>query len=59
MLSVEEALEKVLALVTPLGCETVALRDARGRVMAAPATAQLTQPPFSASAMDGYWIAAP
>ena len=59
MLSVEEALDKVLALVAPLGCETVALRDALGRVMAAPATAQLTQPPFSASAMDGYWIAAP
>ncbi|MEX1660655.1 gephyrin-like molybdotransferase Glp [Thioclava sp. 15-R06ZXC-3] len=58
MLSVEEALEKVLALVATLGCETVALRDARGRVMAAPAQAQLTQPPFSASAMDGYWIAA-
>jgi molybdopterin molybdotransferase len=59
MLSVEEALEKVLALVAPLGCETVALRDALGRVMTAPATAQLTQPPFSASAMDGYWITAP
>ena len=58
MLSVEEALREVLALVEPLGSETVPLRRALGRVMAAPATAKLTQPPFSASAMDGYWLAA-
>ncbi|KFE33549.1 gephyrin-like molybdotransferase Glp [Thioclava atlantica] len=58
MISVEEALEKVLALVEPLGTERVALRSALGRVMAEPAVARLTQPPFSASAMDGYWIAA-
>ncbi|OWY10254.1 molybdopterin molybdenumtransferase MoeA [Thioclava sp. F42-5] len=56
MLPVEEALEKVLTLVEPLGTERVSLRHALGRVMAEPATAQLTQPPFSGSAMDGYWL---
>lgn len=59
MISVEEALAKVLDLVGPLPAETVPLRAALGRVMAAPARAGLTQPPFSASAMDGYWLAAP
>ncbi|MDF1619377.1 gephyrin-like molybdotransferase Glp [Pseudothioclava nitratireducens] len=57
MIPVQDALEKVLALVAPLEAETVALRDALGRVMAAPAIAGLNQPPFSASAMDGYWLA--
>lgn len=56
LLPVEEALEKVLALVEPLGTELVPLRAAVGRVMAEPASARLTQPPFSASAMDGYWL---
>ncbi len=56
MISVEEALARVLALGKPLGTEPVPLHRARGRVMAKPATAALTQPPFSASAMDGYWL---
>ena len=54
MISVEDALTRCLALCTPLGAETVALRQAAGRVMIAPAMARLTQPPFAASAMDGY-----
>ena len=58
MISVEEALAKVLELVQPLGTETVPLRTGLGRVMAAPVKAALTQPPFAASAMDGYWLAA-
>lgn len=57
MISVAEALEKVLALVAPLPPERVGLRAARGRVLAEPAFAALTQPPFDASAMDGYWLA--
>ncbi|SIS80096.1 molybdopterin molybdotransferase MoeA [Phaeovulum vinaykumarii] len=59
MIEVEEALARVLALVAPLGAETVALRDALGRVLAAPVTARADQPPFAASAMDGYAVAAP
>lgn len=54
MITVEEALQRCFALVTPLPAETVPLRQAAGRVLAAPATARLTQPPFDASAMDGY-----
>lgn len=54
MLSVEEALALCLGLVSPLPFETVALRHAVGRMMAAPALARRDQPPFAASAMDGY-----
>ena len=54
MITVEEALARCLALAMPLSTETIALRHGNGRVMAAAATAQLTQPPFPASAMDGY-----
>ncbi|MFZ9200364.1 MAG: gephyrin-like molybdotransferase Glp [Paracoccaceae bacterium] len=54
MITVEEALQRCFALVTPLPSETVPLRQAAGRVLAQAATAQLTQPPFDASAMDGY-----
>lgn len=56
MLSVEEALDRCLALVSPLPSETVALRHAAGRMMAAPALATRDQPPFDASAMDGYAV---
>lgn len=54
MISVDEALARCLALVTPLSSEVIALRHGAGRMMAAPVTARLTQPPFDASAMDGY-----
>ena len=57
MIPVAEALEKVLALVTPLSTETVPIRHAAGRVLAEDAVARLTQPPFAASAMDGYAVA--
>ncbi len=59
MISVEAALARVLALGPVLGGETVVLRQAAGRVMVAPALARLTQPPFAASAMDGYAIQDP
>lgn len=54
MISVDEALARCFALVSPLGTETVPLRAAAGRVMAGPAIARRDQPPFAASAMDGY-----
>lgn len=57
MISVEEALLNCLFLVKPLDTETVALRNAAGRMMPAAATASRDQPPFPASAMDGYAIA--
>ena len=56
MISVAEALARCLALVSSLPAETVALRHAVGRMMAAPALALRDQPPFDASAMDGYAV---
>lgn len=54
MITVEEALARCFALLTPLPAETLPLRQGAGRVLLAPALARLTQPPFDASAMDGY-----
>lgn len=56
MITVEEALAKLLALVSPLGEEQVPLARAAGRVLARPVSARRDQPPFDASAMDGYAI---
>jgi molybdopterin molybdotransferase len=56
MISVEEALARCLALVAPLPSETVPLVQAAGRWMSAPAVATRDQPPFPASAMDGYAV---
>ena len=54
MISVEEALAKCFALTRPLDAETVPLRHAAGRVLARAVMATRDQPPFPASAMDGY-----
>ncbi|MCU9846665.1 molybdopterin molybdotransferase MoeA [Defluviimonas sp. WL0024] len=56
MISVDEALSRLFALSAPLGSETVPLRHGAGRVLAEPVVAGLDQPPFAASAMDGYAI---
>ena len=56
MISVDEALQRCLALVQPLSVETVPLAHAAGRHMPHPATASRAQPPFDASAMDGYAV---
>ena len=56
MITVEEALALIFALVTPLPTETVALSCANGRFMPNPAIAKRDQPPFAASAMDGYAV---
>lgn len=59
MISVEDALARVLALAGPVEIEAVPLRQAAGRWMAAPMAARRDQPPFAASAMDGYAVAGP
>lgn len=56
MITVEEALERVFAIVRPLPSEIVPLVRANGRMMPGPAKALRDQPPFAASAMDGYAI---
>lgn len=57
MIPVEEALARVLALAAPTGTETVPLAEANGRWLVGEATARRDQPPFPASAMDGYAVA--
>ena len=54
MITVNEALDAIFDLVTPCGTEEVPLAEAAGRALAAPVTATRLQPPFAASAMDGY-----
>ena len=56
MISVDEALGDVFDLIAPLGHETVPLREAAGRVLAADIVATRNQPPFAASVMDGYAV---
>ena len=58
LLSVADALARILDGLTPLDTETVALSEAHGRVLAEDLAARLTQPPFDASAMDGYAVRA-
>lgn len=54
LVPVAEALERLLDGVAALPGESVALMDAADRVLAEPLVALRTQPPFNASAMDGY-----
>lgn len=56
MISVEEALVRIAATFSALPGEMMPLDRAAGRVLAAKATASLTQPPADLSAMDGYAI---
>src|SRR6187551_3097153 len=58
LMSVAEALERVLADAQPLPAETVALKDALGRVLTQDLAALRTQPPEAVSAMDGYALRA-
>ena len=58
MISVEEALARVLAPLETLMPEQVSIADAVGRVLAEDVAARRTQPPFAVSAMDGYAVRA-
>jgi len=55
-ITVEEALETVLARFAPLEGEEVSLLEALGRVLAEEITAGEDIPPFQNSAMDGYAV---
>ena len=54
LLSLEEALTRILAAIEPLAAETVALPDALDRVLAEDVHATLDLPPFANSSMDGF-----
>ncbi|HZP97739.1 MAG TPA: gephyrin-like molybdotransferase Glp [Candidatus Limnocylindria bacterium] len=55
-LSVDEALERILARISPLETVEVPLLDALGAVLAEEAVADRDVPPFRNSAMDGYAV---
>ncbi len=58
LISVEEALLRVLDGVSPLAAEEVPIDAAHGRVLAATLASRRTQPPADLSSMDGYAVLA-
>ncbi len=56
LLPVSAVYESLLDDCLPLPAEMIPLAEADGRVLAAPLPARRTQPPFNASAMDGYAV---
>ena len=58
LLSIDAALERVLAHARPLATEDVPLERSAGRVLAEDAFATIDLPPFANSAMDGFAIRA-
>jgi molybdopterin molybdotransferase len=58
LLTVEDARARMLAAVGHLDAEDVPLAQALSRVLAQDVTARRDQPPFSASAMDGWAVRA-
>jgi molybdopterin molybdotransferase len=58
MLSVEEALERVLAAFEPLPSECVPVLETLGRVLAKDVHADMDIPPLTNTAMDGYAVRA-
>ena len=58
LMTVEGARAAMLALCPTLGVETVALAEGLGRFLAEDVIAKRDQPPFAASAMDGWAVRA-
>jgi len=58
MLEVKDALEKILAAISPLPAEIVPIIEAAHRVLAADIYAPHDLPPFANSSMDGYAVVA-
>jgi molybdopterin molybdotransferase len=56
LLTVDDARARMLAEIAPLEAETVLLADSVGRVLAEEVAAVRDQPPFRASAMDGWAV---
>ncbi|TYC65618.1 molybdopterin molybdotransferase MoeA [Stappia sp. BW2] len=56
LMPVSDALTKLLSGVMPLETELVSLENGNGRYLSEPLVSTRTQPPFAASAMDGYAI---
>ncbi len=58
MITVEEALERILSHIRPLGQEKVSISEALGRVVAEDIYARRHIPPLDNSGMDGYAVRA-
>jgi molybdopterin molybdotransferase len=58
MMPVDEAIERIFRKLPALGSESVPLARANRRVLTQPLVARHSQPPFDASAMDGYAVRA-
>lgn len=56
MISVHDAVTRILETVTPLAGERVSLFEASGRVLAETIASERAIPPFDNSAMDGYAV---
>lgn len=56
MISVREALDKILGDLKPVDTEIVSISEADGRVLAEDIIARRTQPPSDVSSMDGYAV---
>lgn len=56
MISVDEAITRIVSAFKPVESETVALSGASGRVLAEDAIARESQPPSPISSMDGYAV---
>jgi molybdopterin molybdotransferase len=58
MISVDEAVARIVSAFSALEAETVAIGAAEGRVLARDVVAKHNQPPYSVSSMDGYAVRA-
>src|SRR6266508_6030461 len=58
LLSIEDALARILERVRPLPSETIPIEEAAGRVLAEDVPAVVDLPPFPSSAMDGFAVRA-
>ncbi|HTE47499.1 MAG TPA: hypothetical protein VK636_19815, partial [Gemmatimonadaceae bacterium] len=56
--TVKEASDRILSGIRSLSTETVALRDALGRVLAEDVRSPIEHPPWDNSSMDGYAVRA-
>ena len=58
LISVDDALDRIFAKIEAPDTELIPLNRAHKRVLTSPLLAKHTQPPFDASAMDGYAVRA-
>lgn len=58
LLSVDEAVQRILAHIHPIEAETIHLTQALGRILAEDVVSEFDLPPFANSSMDGYAVRA-